>query len=371
VAKTTLDGRGMVATPSEGGGYDEIGHDNGPRAWHGDPRATTPEAGGGFVKGDVSPTARALLTLELLSSSPGITAERLAERLSVSERAVRRYVGILREAGIPVESTRGPYGGYRLGRGLRLPPLVFSATEALGLVMAVLDGHHDANDPTDPVGSALGKIVRALPAPVVAQAESVRRATTPAPDRSAARPEPGTTATLVDACTQHQVVRLDYRSESGSEWMAEVDPWAVVVRHGRWYLLCRSHSADAVRAYRIDRVRTVEVLGSVFEAPADLDPVAALEDHLSVGWEYAVEIVFDAPPALLKRCVPRSLGRLQPADDGSTRLVGSTSNPWWYAAQLAELPGTYRIVGGPELREAARVLGERLVAASGASAPTS
>ena len=52
----------------------------------------------------------------------------------------------LREAGIPVESERGPYGGYRLGRGLRLPPLVFSSTEALGLVMAVLDGHHAAAD---------------------------------------------------------------------------------------------------------------------------------------------------------------------------------------------------------------------------------
>lgn len=318
---------------------------------------------------DVSPTARALLTLELLQGSPGITAERLAERLGVSERAVRRYVGILREAGIPVESTRGPYGGYRLGRGLRLPPLVFSATEALGLVMAVLDGHHDANDPTDPVGSALGKIVRALPAPVVAQAESVRRATTPAPDRAAARPDPGTTATLVDACTQHRVVRLDYRSEKGSEWLVEVDPWAVVVRHGRWYLLCRSHSADAVRAYRIDRVRSVGVLQAVFDAPSGLDPVAALEEHLAVGWEYAVEIVFDASPDQLRRCVPRSLGRLEPGGDGTTRLVGSTSNPWWYAAQLAELPATYRIIGGPELRDTALALGTRLVAASGAAAP--
>ena len=58
---------------------------------------------------------------------------------------------------------------------------MFSATEALGLVMAVLDGHHDAGDPTDPVGSALGKIVRALPEPVAAQAEAVRRTTAPAP----------------------------------------------------------------------------------------------------------------------------------------------------------------------------------------------
>jgi len=211
------------------------------------------------VKPDASPTARALLTLELVQGSPGITADRLADKLGVSERAARRYVGILREAEIPIESVRGPHGGYRLGRGLRLPPLMFSATEALGLVMAVLDGHHDAGDPTDPVGSALGKLVRALPEPVAAQAEAVRRTTAPAPDRAAARPDPETTTALVQACSNHRRVRLGYRSEAGSEWVTDVDPWAVVVRHGRWYLLCRTHPTNALRAYRIDRVRGVEM----------------------------------------------------------------------------------------------------------------
>ena len=113
---------------------------------------------------DTSPTARALLALELIQGTPGITAGRLAERLGVTERAARRYVAILREAGIPLESERGPYGGYRVGRGLRLPPLMFEASEALALVMAVLDGHHEAADAADPAGSALGKIIRALPA---------------------------------------------------------------------------------------------------------------------------------------------------------------------------------------------------------------
>jgi predicted DNA-binding transcriptional regulator YafY len=115
------------------------------------------------VKADVSPTGRALRALELLQAQPGITGVQLAAQLHVTERAARRYVAILREAGIPVESIRGPYGGYRVGRGIRLPPLVFSAAEALGLVMAVLDGSHAAADADDPVGVALGKIIRALP----------------------------------------------------------------------------------------------------------------------------------------------------------------------------------------------------------------
>jgi predicted DNA-binding transcriptional regulator YafY len=321
------------------------------------------------VKPDTSPTARALLTLQLVQGSPGITAARLADKLVVSERAARRYVGILREAGIPIESVRGPYGGYRLGRGLRLPPLMFSAAEALGLVMAVLDGHHDANDPTDPVGSALGKIMRVLPVPVAAPAEAVRRTTAPAPDRAAARPDPGTTIALVQACASRRRVRLSYRSEAGSEWVTEIDPWAVVVRHGRWYLLCRSHPRDARRAYRIDRVRAVEVLDDTFSPPADLDPVAMLEDHLAIGWEYDVEVVIDAPLAAVARYLPRALGRLEPRDAGTTGLVGSTSNPVWYAEQLAAIPAAYRIVRCPELQQATRVLGQRLLAAGESPLP--
>jgi predicted DNA-binding transcriptional regulator YafY len=320
------------------------------------------------VRPDASPTARALLALELLQGSPGITADRLGDKLDVSERAARRYVAILREAGIPIESVRGPYGGYRVGRGVRLPPLMFDAAEALGLVMAVLDGHHVASDPADPVGAALGKIMRALPEPVAAQAEAVRHATAPAPDRAAARPDPGTTSALVQACSDRRRVRIGYRSEAGREWVTDVEPWAVVVRHGRWYLLCRSPANDATRAYRVDRVRGVEVLDETFTPPVLLDPVATLEEHLAAGWEYDVEVVIDAPAEAVARCIPRTLGRLTPVDGDTARLVGSTSNPWWYAEQLAAMPAPYRIVECPELRHAARAIGERLVAAAGSTA---
>ncbi|MEQ1873854.1 MAG: WYL domain-containing protein [Ilumatobacteraceae bacterium] len=315
------------------------------------------------MKTDVSPTARALLALELVQSSPGITADRLADKLGVSERAARRYVGILREAGMPIDSVSGPYGGYRIGRGLRLPPLMFSSAEALALVMAVLDGHHNASDPTDMVGSALGKIVRALPESVAAQAEAVRVTAAPAPDRAAARPDPTTTSALVQACANHQRVRLDYRTEAGSQWIAEIEPWAVVVRHGRWYLLCHSLSADAQRAYRIDRVQGVEVLDDTFSAPAEFDPVQLLEAHLAVGWEYQVDIVIEAPIDAVRPCVAPSIGRLEPLGETTTHLVGTTSNPTWYVDRLTALPAPFRIVGCAELQDAARALGQRLLTA--------
>jgi hypothetical protein len=107
----------------------------------------------------------------------------------------------------------------------------------------------------------------------------------------------------------------------------------------------------------------VEVLEDTFTPPADLDPVATLEEHLAVGWEHDVEAVIDAPAETVARCLPRALGRLEPLDAQTSRLTGSTSNPAWYAQQLAVIPAPYRILRCPELQEAARILGQRFLAA--------
>jgi predicted DNA-binding transcriptional regulator YafY len=323
------------------------------------------------VKADLSPTGRALRALELLQAQPGITAGKLAAQLGVTERAARRYIAMLREAEIPVESTRGPYGGYRVGRGIRLPPLLFTPAEALGLVMAVLDGSHAAADAGDPVGAALGKIIRALPENVGRQAATMRRHAWPVPDRGASRPGIQTTSVLVAAVAAQRRVRVGYRSESGRQWEEDVDPWAVVVRHGLWYLLCHSHRARAVRAYRIDRVQSVAGSDEEFRAPADLDYVDLLERHLGIGWEFAVRVVFDAPCDAVARYVRPPMGRLERTDDGeSCVLTGTTGNPAMYAGEwLAAIPIRFHVEGGPELRAAVGDLAGRL-AASLAAAPT-
>ncbi|HEY2305151.1 MAG TPA: WYL domain-containing protein [Streptosporangiaceae bacterium] len=319
------------------------------------------------MKAGLSPTGRALHALELLQAQPGITAAQLAAQLGVTERAARRYIAILREAGIPVESTRGPYGGYRLGRGIRLPPLVFSAAEALGLVMAVLDGSHAAADAGDPAGAALGKIIRALPENVSLQATTIRRHASAAPDRGAVRPGTETTSALVAAVAAQHRVSIGYRSESGRQWEETVDPWAVVVRHGRWYLLCHSHRARAVRAYRIDRIQSVAGGGEQFRAPGDLDYVDLLEQHLGAGWEFETKVVFDAPYDEVARYVRPPMGCLKRTDDGTRCvLIGTTSNPAMYAGEwLAAIPVRFHVEGGPELRAAIATVTERLTAALG------
>ena len=132
---------------------------------------------------------------------------------------------------------------------------MFTPTEALGLVMAVLEGHPAGED--DPVGQALGKIVRALPEPLARPADAIRRV--PARGWDVVVPDVETTAALVQAADAgHRVAAaLPPRATARSrrEWRLDLDPWAVVVRHRRWYLLGWSHDKDARRVLRVDRVR--------------------------------------------------------------------------------------------------------------------
>ena len=317
---------------------------------------------------DVSPTARALLALEVIQNNPGITARGLGDRLGVTERAARRYVAILREADLPIDSVSGPHGGYQLGRGLRLPPLMFTGAEALGLAMAVLEGHRYAADPTDLVGSALAKIMRALPERVAGPVRTFREVAAPRPAPET-RPSPELTTQLIEACTAARRLRLAYRMDQTDGRVMEVDPWAVVLRHSRWYLLGWSHTVQARRVWRVDRIASVEALLDTFSPPPQLDALRTLEEHLSQGWTYPVDVLIDATIEQTSRWLPRSLGRLEPAGHSPagrsrTRLRATTDDPDWYARQLAAIPASFRILGSPQLQRAAAALGERLVQAA-------
>ena len=350
-----------------------------------------------YVSGarEISPTARSLLALETIQNSPGITAQRLGERLGVTERAARRYVAILREAGLPIESVSGPYGGYQVGRGMRLPPLTFSAAEAAGLVMAVLEGHRAAADPADLVGGALAKIIRVLPARVSALVRPIRDVTAgsgSADDGALAetRVSPELTGELFEACAAGRRLRLAYRLVSHAPagmstgevstgevstgevstaggWVEremEVDPWAVILRHSRWYLLCWSHTRNARRVLRVDRIASAAPLPDTFAPPPGLDPLRALEEHLSQGWKFPVDVLIDAPPATVAWWLPRSLGMLSPAGEGQTRLLASTEDPDWYAGRLAVLPYAFQVMESAPLRAAVAGLARRLLAAT-------
>ncbi|HEX4790927.1 MAG TPA: WYL domain-containing protein, partial [Actinospica sp.] len=250
-----------------------------------------------------------------------------------------------------VESVSGPYGGYRIGRGLRLPPLMFTPVEALGLVMAMLEGHRQAADPADPVGAALAKIIRVLPERVADPLRGLRESSAAATAHEP-WPDPLLAARLIEHCVGARRVRLTYRTAGDRELLLDVEPWAVVLRHSRWYLLGRLPDRDARRTLRVDRITDVAPLPETFTPPERLDALKVLEEHLSQDWPLQVEVRIDAPVERVAGWLPRSLGRLEPDGPEHTRLLASTEDPHWYARQIAVLPAAFRVIGGPELRAA-------------------
>jgi len=234
---------------------------------------------------------------------------------------------------------------------------MFTAAEAAGLVMATLEGHTGAHDPADVVGGALAKIVRALPERVAPAVPDLVGDTEP---RTAARAGQEHLDRLLAACGSARVLRLSYRLGDRTSVM-EVEPWAVVLRHSRWYLLCWSRSRDARRVLRVDRMAEVEVLPETFSPPPRVDARSTVEEHLSQGWRYPVEVLVDAPPVWVRRWVAPSLARLEPAEGDRTRMLATTDDPDWYARQLAAIPVAFRLVDSPELAAAVGELGRRLL----------
>lgn len=313
-----------------------------------------------------SPTARAIRALDILRLHPGISAEHLAERLGVTERAARRYVATLRDAGIAIEGARGPSGGYRLGRGTTLAPIGFTEEEALGLVLQVLNGRAAAGRDDDLIGGALHKVVRALPDAIGRQAALLRERAAATPDaRADQQPDPLLAHELIGAIAVQRGVVIEYRSEAGTELTVDVDPWSVVARAGRWYLLCWAHHVSAVRTYRVDRIGSVRRTTRRFEPPDDLDPVAALGEHLGTGWRYSIRVVFSAPLQEVQPWIRPPMGHLEAHEAGCV-LIGTTSAPGMYAREwLSVVPFPFRVEGGAELRAAVAEVAAQFASALG------
>src|SRR5579863_7976099 len=131
---------------------------------------------GGYM---YSPTARVLTVLELLQSRQQMSGVELAERLEVDQRTVRRYITMLQDMGIPIESKRGRYGTYRLRPGAKMPPLIFRNDEAFALTLGLLTARKMGLAVTAPaVESALAKIERALPVTLREHVQAIQGAIT-------------------------------------------------------------------------------------------------------------------------------------------------------------------------------------------------
>jgi len=225
-------------------------------------------------------TATRLITLiMLLQRQPNQTATQLAQELAVSVRTVQRYITMLDELGIPVYAERGPYGGYALVRGYKMPPLIFTPEEAVAvslgtsLLEEIWGRLYQAG-----ARGALAKLDNVLPdeqrREVAWARQNVLSIGTNWTDPNLAMPF---VEQLHDAIYERRRVRMRYRGRSqAAPAPRELDPYKLVSRWGRQYCIGYCHQRQAVRTFRLDRIVELTMLGQTFPLPVDFNLQAYL-----------------------------------------------------------------------------------------------
>lgn len=235
-------------------------------------------------------TATRLITLlMLLQRQPNQKAADLACRLGVSVRSLHRYMGMLDEIGIPVYSERGPYGGFSLVRGYRMPPLVFTPEEAVAVYLGTsLVGDMWGRLYEEAGEGALAKLDNVLPEE---QQHEVTWARKSLVSTGLHRAVLDSLAPLLDklrrAIREQRRVRMIYRGGSEREPQArQVDPYALVHRWGWWYVFGYCHLRRAIRSFRIDRIDELALLNTTFFVPDDFD----IHAHVAKAFDSAAPV---------------------------------------------------------------------------------
>jgi predicted DNA-binding transcriptional regulator YafY len=309
------------------------------------------------------PTTRLLALLELLQSHDLLGGEVIARRLEIDTRSVRRYVAMLQDIGIPVESVRGPHGGYRLRPGFKLPPLMFTEDEALALGLAVMEIPHAGLALAPGVVAGLqAKLERVLPVPLRAQVRAMTSGVALAP-AAPVTPAEGSLIALLGQATQDRAqVCIHYRTANGDATIRTVDPYGIARWSRAWYLAGYCHLRTGLRVFRLDRIVEAERLDTRFTPPANFDVYGYVTQTMErYPGRWMVMITLALPIEEARRIVPPGYGSLRAAD-GGTRFEGRFNQLDWLARWLVSLGCRFTVHDPPELRDELRHLAREIAA---------
>src|SRR5215475_4349332 len=182
-------------------------------------------------------SARLLRLLSLLQARRDWTSAELAARLGVTTRTIRNDVGRLRGLGYPVEARPGVAGGYRLGTGGALPPLLLDDDEAVAVAVGLRTAASGSVTGIEEASvRALAKLQQVLPARLRRRVSALQSYALPMPARGP-RVDPETLTLIAGACRDHERLRFDYRTHAGATGRRLVEPYRLVLERQRWYLV--------------------------------------------------------------------------------------------------------------------------------------
>lgn len=220
-----------------------------------------------------------LAILWLLRARGRMTAQELAAALETSVRTVYRYIDALCASGVPIVAEPGPDGGYRLPEAFRGAPLLFDAAELVALFHAA-DFARQAGHPYTPaLASALAKVRRNL-APHQAAVVDRHAAAFAVADRVRAEAPEMWLRTIEEAAAEGKTLAILYhKPDAGEPERRVVDPYVLAYRGGFWYLVGFCHARQAIRDFRVDRIRDLAPTGQQFARPQGFHPNAYFSDE--------------------------------------------------------------------------------------------
>ena len=324
----------------------------------------------GRLSGMVETSVRLLRLLSLLQSGRDWPGGELAARLGVTTRTVRADMERLRALGYRVDSRPGAAGGYRLGRGSALPPLLLDDEEAVAVAVglrAAAAGSVTGIEETSL--RALAKLEQSLPSRLRHRVDALRTATVSAAGGGPTVPA-ATLTEVAAAIHRRERLRFDYVRRDGADSRREVEPHRLVYTGHRWYLLAWDPQRADWRTFRADRIRPRSPNGPRF-VPREV-PEAEVDWRVrrgvgSVAWRHPARVRLHAPAAVVAALLTPAAGLLEPLDEGTCLLeTGANSLPD-LVGFLGGLDVDFDVLDPPELRELLATLAARYAAAAAPS----
>lgn len=303
-------------------------------------------------------TARLLRLLALLQARSVWSSQELADELGITTRSVRRDVDRLRDLGYPVRASRGVGGGYQLGAGRALPPLLLDEREAVAVALAL---RLAANGTVAGIGEAavrtMVKLDQVLPSTARAQVAAVHQATTTL-GRPRETVDPDALMTISRAIRDHVQVRCDYQAKGGEQTQRRIEPYDLVVTGNRWYLVAFDLDRDDWRSFRLDRMSHVAASTFGFRPREQPDPATYIRQATTQRWAQRAWLLVHEPADGVRDRVG-NWGEVIDRADGTCEIHVSADDFDAMAAWLMHGNLVFEVIGPPELKEAFARLARR------------
>jgi predicted DNA-binding transcriptional regulator YafY len=315
-------------------------------------------------------SARLLRLLSLLQARRDWTSTELATRLGVTTRTIRNDIDRLRGLGYPVDARPGVAGGYRLGTGSALPPLLLDDDEAVAVAVGLRTAASGSIAGIEDTSvRALAKLQQVLPSRLRHRVSAFQSYALPMPSRGP-RADPDVLTVIASACRDHERLRFDYRAHSGTASRRSVEPYRLVNDRRRWYLVAWDVDRDAWRTFRVDRIEPRMPGGPRF-TPRALPPDREIAAQVARGvaeatWRYRARVIVHAPAAYVRDRLPIPV-EVEPLGEDKCAFEPGSDHPEMLALYLGMLSADFTIVDAPELVAALRTLTRRYQRAIDAS----